>query len=884
MHDGLSLQLPRPGFFPTGIDYNYPRQVVLPSCTPFIGHEWYSPTLFKGEDHDMEDATLCSAVGLEHHETRSDENSFERARSSGSMKFVVDMGSIGDGAISNRGVATSEVLSSSLCGSGATHESHHLSAILSTLSLAQTLDNPLSGQESLPSESCKKAIPCTSPFVSAVESGIGWHGASLSGFSNHGEEDDADTDTDDDDVSVILDNSFYPPHVKNDQGKGSGVVQSTSSFSPVVAHKDTCGAVLLAEQFLPTLPVDGSRNDTDNEDGPRKPLEREVTEPLEDEQDQTLAVFLRPDQGVSTGSFEESFHSPALIPKQVLPSVCDDKTALQFFEREPTKLLGEEEDKLSSAFLLAEAGNFLRHLEDDLCAQFQVPEQVLPSAVAEPSASFFRAEAGDFLRSTEVTFPSKPQVPRQVMPSAAKPHRAPDRETTEPLEEGEVQTPTAFLSYEPPISSNPIDTDARTLSRIPQQVQPSANSGESPQPFEREATEPLEEEQDRLPPVFHNYDQCMPADLLPSYADRIQDPQQVMPSSSSGDDPRKPFARKLPDLLDEAQDKPPAAFMYAQSIVDLDERFMAQPTPAPLIEQGYPSGIMANTASPPSFPPFHNQSQPATALRSPHTGRRVVLNKLGRPVRQLTREQLKRALGGAPCDPPPVTTSTSTENQGNDDEDEREERKDPAKRSRRDVRKEPPHSSLAHPEKRVRFGGGRRAHFENAITRFSTRSQYSTIRPILRRTAEGPTQVAPSSSGIVFNLPAASTSRSSKVINPVPPLRSPSPIPRGRQSRRGANVSSDPDMSVQSDSEADRARLSSSLLVDELDRKNACRRRNTQCRQRRAAEAAGSVVRNARRNHREDWTRVCRRRGFTEDNLVSSFLVGVQTLSGLFYI
>lgn len=888
IRDGLNPQLPLPGFFPTGIDYDS-RQVVLPSCTPFIGHEWYCHTSFKDEDYDMENVTLCSAIGLEHHETKSDENPFKRARSSDSIEFVIDMG-IRDDAISNTGVSTNEVLSSSLCGLGAAHESHHLSAILSTLSLAQPLDNPSSRQESLPRERCKKATLCTSSFVRAVENGLGWHGASLSGLSHHEEEDDGlDTDTDDNDVSVILDNAFYPPHVKatvkDDEGKGSGVVQSTSSFPPVPAHKDTCGAVIVAEQFLPTLPPDGSLNDTDNEDEPRKPLEREATEPLEDGQDQPLAVFHRFSQGVSAGSLEESFRSPAPIPKQVLPSVCDDKVVLQFFDHGPTKPLEEEEDGLSSAFLHAEAGNFLRRLEDDLRTLPQVSQQVLPSAVASPSAAFLRAGARDFLRSTKVTFPSKPQVPQQVIPSAAESRRASDRETTEPLEEGKARTPTPFLSYEPRVPSNSIDTEVRTPSRVPQQVQPSVNSGERTEPFEREATEPLEEEQDRVPPVFHNYDQCIPADLLSSYADdcpRIQDPQQVLPSSSSGDDPRKPFVRELPPLLDEAHDKPPAAFMNAQSIVNFDERFMAQPTPAPVIEQGYASCTMANTAFPPSLPPFHNQSQPATVFRSTNTGRRMVLNKLGRPVRHLTREQLKRALGGAPCDPSPVTTPTSTENQGNGDEDEREERTDPAKKSRCEVHKEPLHTSLAPPEKRVRFGGERRTHFENAIARFSTRSQCSTIRPILRRTAKEPTQTTlnPSSSGIAFDA-SASTSGSNNVIDPVPRLRSPLPVPR-RQPRRGANVSY-PGISVQSGSEADRAPPSSFLLVDELERKNACRRRNTQCRRQRAAEAAGGVVRNARQNCREDWIRIRRRRG-SKDNSVSSFLVGVRTLSGLSYI
>ena len=769
VHDELNLQLPLSGFFSADIGYDL-QQVVPSGCSPFK-LQLHHPSLSMDGDYDMENAMLWSADDLELHGTSSDENLSKRAKPSDSF-ISVDINGIGDSTISNGGTALSEVPSSPF--PGIVHECHHLPAILSAVSFAQSLDDLHSRQEPLPSENCENPPSGTRILVPVLESGFGQHGSSDFSFSTQKKVDDGTESGADNDASFILDNT-------------------------PVSQSPEC----------------------------------EATEPLEESADIPPTAFadLRADAEIFLDNLKHDLLIQPQVPQQVPPSdaVTEPRGV---FERETTEPLAEGEDKPPAAFFHVEAA------ENGLLFEPPAVEQQASETVAEPRSAF-------------------------------------EREATEPLEEGKDRSPTAFLSYEQRVSSDSIENFfGRTSSRVPQQSQPSAYGDEILQHFEGEPTEPLEERQGRALAVLHTYGQHI-APLHPSHigdGSRIRIPQQVMPSSSSNDIPWKSFVRESTEPLEEGQDTPPVAFMNAQSNVD---RSMAQSTSAPIIEHDHTTIKLTNTTSPPPFPSFHDQSRPATVFRSAGTSRRVVLNKLGRPVRQLTREQLKRALGGTPCQPYPMATPTipSTENRGNEDEEEdrREERADPAKRRRRHLEKKLPCSSLAPSEKCVRFGIGRRAHFDNAVARFAARSQCSAIRPILRCTVKEPTQpIVASSSGGAASATQISTLGSDDVLNPIPRLRSPPPVLNRRRSRRRAI-----DMGVKVDSEADRVSPSFPLLVDELDRKNARRGRKQWVAQH-AAKAAGGAVRHARQNHREEWINIRRWRGPTDGNAAPSCLVGVQ--------
>ncbi|KAL4079675.1 hypothetical protein J3A83DRAFT_4409822 [Scleroderma citrinum] len=436
----------------------------------------------------------------------------------------------------------------------------------------------------------------------------------------------------------------------------------------------------------------------------------------------------------------------------------------------------------------------------------------------KPLAAFLRVGAEDFLGTLEDNLLTRPPVPQQVMSS----------------------TPTKAYSvfhFEQCVSDS-IGNDVHTPTKVPQQVHPSASSNEILGPFEREATELLEQDQNKTPAVFFTYEQRMPTCLLPC-----------------NNDSRRPFVRESTEPLEEEQDKPPAASMKAHAIVDLDEYDMADPILAPVVEQNHPFGPGVNMPIPSES--FHTLPHPVAIFRSPDTGRHVVLNRLDRPVRRLTREQLKRALGGPPCDPSVMVTSAaqaSHENQGNDadDEDECEERTDPTKRARRDLGKEPLRSSLAPSEK-----SGLVPHAVHTLT--------TPSRGLLRGlNAQRYAQSCGAQSQLHLLAILSSLPQHPQLIQAMPST------PCHDILRRCTNASSDVNMGAWSSSRP----LLSSLLIDELNRKNARHKRNPQRRQQQAADAARGADRNVRQkqNYRDDWINAHRRKGPVEDDSISSCL------------
>lgn len=613
---------------------------------------------------------------------------------------------------------------------------------------------------------------------------------------------DSPADTKEDhDAFVPPDNDSHRPPLEApsaiEENKADGLCTPQKADSPP-AVLETCRTPLIPRQYQPEVrerdPDAGTDVDTEDEAESPKSFEREATEPLEEGEDKPPAAFFRFDQGVSTGSLEDPSCISALPSRQIPPSNECESHGLK------SSLL-ETQEKFRAA-VSAEAERLLDSLERQLRSPPRVPQQIMPSTTGDDEST------GPF-----------------------------ERESTEPLEDGEDQTPTTFLNFEQ-------RTDT-------QQCQ-STIDDDRLEPFEREATEPLEEGEDQTPATFLSYDQRVTPKC---FGDINVDARRSISNSVDNENERdRSFVREPTEPLEDGEDEPPAAFIPPDTIPE--HRVATQST----IPSAFPSQAV-------HFALIQSQPEPRTSYSVPHNNRRLVLNKHGLPMRPLTRAKFKRALGGAPCDFSSLVNTASWQPSGagaGDDGDEREDRTDPSKRARRDSYKVPADHAG---NKQVRFGGSRRAHFHNAVARFSARSQVPVTprRPILRSTGnETQLSTSPLSNlSIVTPPPSGAVGTTTRLRSPLPPTSLSCANSRSNKTFRKTQVT---ETVTESDSDVEPPRKPAHLFVDELDRK---RRRASH---HLPTEANGGAVRHTRRRHREDWIHERRKRGCPTDDSTSWFL------------
>lgn len=627
----------------------------------------------------------------------------------------------------------------------------------------------------------------------------------------YGGTDDSPADTkEDDDVFVPPDNVLHRPPLEApsaivEENEADGLCTPQKAASPP-AVLETCRTPLIPRQYQPEVrerePDAGTDVDTEDEAEPRKSFERETTEPLEEGEDKPPAAFFRFDQGVSTGSLEDSNCTSALPSRQIPPSSERENHGLKSsFPETPVPEEGRE--KLLAA-VSAEAERLLDSLERQLCSPPRVPQQIMPSTTGDDEST------GPF-----------------------------ERESTEPLEDGEDQTPTAFLNFE-----------QRTDTQSSRQCQSTIND-DRPEPFKRKATEPLEEGEDQTPTAFLSYDQRVtPKCLGDNNVDALSPIFNPVDNENESD---RSFVREPTEPLEDGEDEPPAAFIPPYTIPE------HQATTQSTILSTFPSQMV-------HFAPIQSQPEPRTSYSVPHTNRRLVLNKHGLPMRPLTRAKFKRALGGAPCDFSSLVNTTSWQPSGagaGDDGDEREDRTDPSKRARCDSYKVPADHAG---NKQVRFGGSRRAHFHNAVARFSARSQgpVTPRRSILRSTGnETQLSTSPLSNLSIVTPPSGAVGTITRLRSPLPPTSLSCTNSRSNKNLRKTQVT---ETVTESDSDVEPPRKPARLFVDELDHK---RRRAPH---HLPTDANGGAVRHTRRRHREDWIHERRKRGCQTDDSPSWFL------------
>lgn len=587
-----------------------------------------------------------------------------------------------------------------------------------------------------------------------------------------------------------------PPAVVLEENEDDAPCLPQEAISSLAA---TCRASLIPSQHQPAVYKQGPDEadtdvDTEGEDEPRQTFELEATEPFEEGEDKPLAAFLCFDQGIPAGLLEDFLRTPALPSQRTSLSIEHDSQGLKSFVSERTSFRQEGQEEL--AVLHAEAERLLESLERKLRNSPQIPQQIMPSTTDDnESAKLF------------------------------------ERETTEPLEDGEDQIPTAFLSCEQ-------CTD----------TQSSAVHEDRLEPFERETTEPLEEGEDQTPLVFLSYEQRTTGD------NSVDAHSPIHGSADDENEPDQSFARESTKPPEGGEDKPPSTSMTPGTI--LGQRMVTQST----VSSTSPNRIL--------FAPIQSQPELQPSYNTPRGNRRLVLNKHGRPIRPLSREKLKRTLGGAPCDLSSLTNTTAWAPSGADtgyDGDEREDRKDPSKRARCDVSKVPVADRGGN--KQPRFGGSGRAHFHNAVARFATRSQgpVAPRRPILRRTDDETQLSASPSINISFITPSPSSAVGAAIQLHSPPPSTPPPRTKARSSIT-PRISKPVEMMTRSDSDISPPRRFTHLLVDELDRKHRRTPHHP------STEATGGgAVRHTRRSHREDWIHARRRRCCPTDDSILRF-------------
>ncbi|KAI6108600.1 hypothetical protein EDD16DRAFT_69983 [Pisolithus croceorrhizus] len=588
----------------------------------------------------------------------------------------------------------------------------------------------------------------------------------------------------------------------------------TQNASPPPAVLETCRTSLIPRQYQPEVRErePDAETDIDAKDDAelREPFERETTEPLEESEDKPPAAFLRFDQGVSTGLLEDSFRVSSSSSRQSASSAEHDNLGLKSSFPE-TPFAEEGQEKLLAAS---------------------------------------NAETELLLESLERKLRSSPRVPQQIMPSTTSDNESSEpfeREDTEPLEDGEDQTPATFLNCE-----------QRADTRSSQQCQSFTINDDRLEAFERETTEPLEEGEDQTPAVFLSYGQRATPNCLGD-----NDVDALSPIHSSTDNKNEPdrsFGRESTEPL---EDEPPVALVLPDTAL---EHWVATHSTTP--------------STPPSqmvhFTPIQSQPVPRASYNIPHSGRHLVLNKHGRPIRPLSRAQFKRTLGGAPCDlsslanttPWPPSDASAGDDVG-DHGDEREDRTDPAKRARCDSYKVPTGQGGS---KQVRFGGSRRAHFRNAVARFSARSQGPvTPRPSILRSTCNETQLptSPLTNISFITSPSGAVATATQLRSPLLPTSLSHTNPRSNKNPRKTEVM---ETITETGSDVEPPRNPAHLFVDELDRKRR------QAPHHLPAEARGGVVRHIRRRHKEDWIYERRKRDFPTDDSTSRFLVSMGVL------
>ncbi|KAI6131284.1 hypothetical protein EDD17DRAFT_1759508 [Pisolithus thermaeus] len=614
-----------------------------------------------------------------------------------------------------------------------------------------------------------------------------------------------------DNIVAPPDNVFCGPPLKApsaivEENEADG--SCTQNANPPPAVLETCRTSLIPRQYQPEVrerePDAEADVDTKDDAELREPFERETTEPLEEGEDKPPAAFLHFDQGVSTGLLEDSFRVSSSPSRQIAWPAEHARLGLKSSFPE-TPFVGEGQEKLLAA-LNAEAERLLESLERKLRSPPRVPQQIMPSATGDNESS--------------------------------EPFEC---EGTEPLEGGEDQTPTTFLNCE-----------QRTDTRSSQQCLSSTINDDRLEAFERETTEPLEEGEDQTPAVFLSYEQRVTPNCL---GDNDVDALSPIPKSTDNEnEPDRSFVRESTEPL---EDEPPAVLIPPNTT--LEHRVATHST---------------TPSTPPSqmvhFTPIQSQPEPRASYSIPHSGRRLVLNKHGRPIRPLSRAQFKRTLGGAPCDLSSLANTTPWPPSGagagddvDDDGDEREDRTDPSKRARCDIYKVPTDQGG---NKQVRFGGSRRAHFRNAVARFSARSQGPvTPRPSILRSTGNETQLptSPLSNMSFITLPSGAVGIATHLRSPPPSISLSRTNSRSNKNPRKTQVT---ETITESDSDVEPPRKPAHLFVDELDRK---RRRAPH---HLPTEASGGVVRHTRRRHKEDWIHERRKRGFPTDDSTSWFL------------
>ncbi|KAI6040839.1 hypothetical protein EDC04DRAFT_1389436 [Pisolithus marmoratus] len=584
--------------------------------------------------------------------------------------------------------------------------------------------------------------------------------------------------------------------------------------------------------------------DTEDDDGVSAPLDNVPRRPS---LETPSALVLEENEAGGLGTPQQA----SLIHRQHQPVVyehepdadtdCgteDEAEPRKPFKREATEPLEEGEDKPPVLFLRFDQGVSTDLLEDSFSTSALPSRQIAPSTKyddhglqsslpettpilgeeQEKSLAVLHAEAERLLDSLEHKLCSPPQISRQITLSAtddeefAKPFEC---EATQPLKDGGDQTPTVFLSYE-----------QRTDTCTSQQCLSSTIDKNHPEPFKRESTEPLDEGENQAPVVFPSYEQRIAAGCLGD--DNVD---ALIPIPNSADEPDQSFVREPTEPLEEdSEGKPPTA-------------------------PSTPSNQIVHFASIPS------QQEPRASYSIPHTNSQLVFNKHGRPARPLSREKLKRTLGGAPCDLSSLASTTPWPLSGDGagyDGDEREDRTDPSKKARRDTSKVPADRGG---NKQVRFGGSRRVHFHNAVARFAARSR----GPILRSTGNETQLSASPLNSISFIIPSSgAVGAASKPFSPLPPV---SLSCTKSQSSKNSLITQLVEMTTESDSDVKSLRKPAYLLVDELDHKHRRTLHHPP-----TEAAGGGVVRHARRSHRENWIHAHTRRGCLTDNSSLRFL------------
>ncbi|KAI5983440.1 hypothetical protein EDC04DRAFT_1734166 [Pisolithus marmoratus] len=621
-------------------------------------------------------------------------------------------------------------------------------------------------------------------------------------------------------------NGSHDRHIDNDIGNP---FHSTSSQYPILPDRNEMG------DGLP---------DTEDDDCVSAPLDNVPRRPS---LEAPSALVLEENEAGGLGTPQQA----SLIHRQHQPvfyehepdgdTDCDtedEAESRQPFRREATEPLEEGKDKPPVSFLRFDQGVSTCLLGDSFSTSALPSRQIAPSTKyddhglqsslpettpvlgeeQEKSLAVLHAEAERLLDSLERKLRSPPQISRQIMPSTtddeelAEPFK---REATQPLKYGEDQTPTVFLSYE-----------QRTDTCTSQQCLSSTIDENHLEPFKRESTEPLDEGENQTPVVFLSYEQRIVAGCLGH--DNVD---ALIPIPNSADESDRSFLREPTEPLEEdSEEKPPTA-------------------------PSTPPSQIVHCASIPS------QQEPRASYNIPHSNPRLVLNKHGRPIRPLSREKLKRTLGGAPCDLSPLANTAPWPPLGDGagyDGDEREDRTDPSKKARRDTGKVPADRGG---NKRVRFGGSRRAHFHNATARFAARSR----GPILRSTGNETQLSASPLSSISFIIPSSgAVGAASKPFSPLPPV---SLSCTKSQSSKNPLITQLVEMTTESDSDVKSLRKPAYLLVDELDRKHRRTLHHPP-----TEATGGGVVRHTRRSHRENWIHAHRRRGCPTDNSSLRFL------------